>query len=303
VSEQTKDTPAIELIGVTKRYGSLAALDDISLRVQQGHVHGFLGLNGAGKTTAIKILMNFIRPTKGSVRILGKDARSDSVELKRRIGYLSGDFELYNNLTGDQYLRYIAHLRGVKDYDHLKELCRELEVVLDRKIGTLSRGNKQKVGLVSALIDDPDLLILDEPTTGLDPLMQQKFYKVVRSHAARGKTVFMSSHILSEVQEVCDEITFMRRGKIVQTLNVTKLLASSVRHVVMIGEGKLPLLEPTKQLGAKNIKQTKTSLSFDVEAADRKILRWIATQPVKDVTITEANLDELFAALYKEEHV
>jgi ABC-2 type transport system ATP-binding protein len=293
----------IELRHLAKRFGRVVALDDVSLVVKAGTVHGFLGLNGAGKTTAIKTMMNFIRPTSGSAQIFGKDARSHSTELKQRIGYLSGDFELYNNLTGDQYLRYIAHLRGVKDYDHLKELCRELEVVLDRKIGTLSRGNKQKVGLVSALIDDPDLLILDEPTTGLDPLMQQKFYKVVRGHASRGKTVFMSSHILSEVQEVCDEITFMRRGKVVQTVNVAELLASSMRHVVMMSEGKMPLIEPTKQLGAKNIKRGKNSLSFDVDVADRKVMRWIATQPVVDVTITESNLDELFTGLYEDKHV
>lgn len=291
---------AVQLEGVTKNYGSLKALDDVSCTVQQGHVHGFLGLNGAGKTTTIKLLMDFVRPTKGSVRIFGEDARKASTALKRRIGYLSGDFELYGNLNGDQYFRYIANLRGVKDYDHLKSLCKDLEVVLDRKIGSLSRGNKQKIGLVAALMDDPDLLILDEPTTGLDPLMQQKFYRVVREHAGRGKTVFMSSHILSEIQEVCDMITFMKKGKVTKTLDVSNLRATSLRHVVMRSGKNATILEPTKTFEVKNLKRTPRSLEFDVEKVDRTLLRWIAMQPVDDVTISEQNLEEVFLELYAE---
>lgn len=291
---------AVQLEGVTKSYGSLKALNDVSFTVQQGHVHGFLGLNGAGKTTTIKLLMDFIRPTSGKVHIFGEDARKASTKLKQRIGYLSGDFELYGNLNGDQYLRYIANLREAKDYDHLKLLCKNLEVVLDRKIGSLSRGNKQKIGLVAALMDDPDILILDEPTTGLDPLMQQKFYQVVRKHAERGKTVFMSSHILSEIQEVCDMITFMKKGKVTKTLDVASLRATSLRHVVMRSGRNATILEPTKKFEVKNLKRTPRSLEFDVEKADRALLRWIAMQPVDDVTISEQSLEEVFLDLYAE---
>lgn len=292
----------IQLDGVTKQYGSLAALDDVSFAVKQGQVHGFLGLNGAGKTTAIKLLMNFTRPTKGAVRVFGVDAHRSSTELKRRIGYLSGDFELYGNLNGDQYLRYIAHLRGVGDYDHLRALCVELEVVLNRKISSLSRGNKQKIGLVAALMDDPDLLILDEPTTGLDPLMQQKFFAIVREHARRGKTVFMSSHILSEVQEICDAITFMKKGKVTKTLEVSALRKTSRRHVVMRAAKGARLLEPTKKFAFFNVKSSAKKLEFDVEKADKELLRWIAMQPIDDVTISEQELEVVLLDLYAEGH-
>ncbi len=297
----SKGVAVIKIKGVKKRFGKVVALDDISLTVQKGHIHGFLGPNGAGKTTAIKILMDFIRPTSGKVSIFGMDARADSVKVKERVGYLSGDMELYDNLTGHQYLTYVAHLRGDGDYKHLAKLIRDLEVILDRKIGTLSRGNKQKIGLMAALMTDPDLLILDEPTTGLDPLMQQKFYAVVRDYARRGKTVFMSSHILGEVQEVCDVITFMKKGKTVTTVDVKDLLSATKRHIVMKIDHHETALEPSSQIEATNIKRTKSTLSFDVPSADRKVLRWIATQPVSDVTITEANLDSIFMDMYEEE--
>ena len=286
---------------VTKRFGRTTALDDVSLVVQKGHVHGFLGPNGAGKTTTIKLLMDFLNPTDGSLSIFGKDAHKDSIEIKRNVGYLAGDMEFYDNLTGDQYLRYVANLRGYNDDARIKQLCAKLEVVVDRKIGTLSRGNKQKVGLVAALIDDPDLLILDEPTTGLDPLMQQKFYEVIRDHARRGKTVFMSSHILGEVQEICDVITFMKKGKIVSTINVEDLLSQGKRRVSLTFDSHATVLSPASTIGASNIQRTKTSLSFDVAASDRKVLRWISTQPVSDVTITEFNLENVFMSMYEEQ--
>ena len=291
----------IELKKVTKSFGSLKALDDVSFTVKQGQVHGFLGLNGAGKTTTIKLLMNFIRPTAGTVQIFGKDAYKASTELKRRIGYLSGDFELYGNLNGDQYLRYIANLRGAKDYDHLESLCRDLEVVLDRKIGSLSRGNKQKIGLVAALMDDPDLLILDEPTTGLDPLMQQKFYQVVRAHAKRGKTVFMSSHIISEIQEICDQVTFMKKGKVTKTVAIDELRSTEGRHVVMRAAKGVRFVEPLPRLGVTNVKSSKERLEFDVKKVDRILLKWMASQSVDDVSITEQSLEDLFLKLYMED--
>lgn len=291
----------IQLKGVTKTYGLLKALDDVTFTVEQGHIHGFLGLNGAGKTTTIKVLMDFIRPTKGSASLFGQDAHKASTELKRRIGYLSGDFELYGNLNGDQYLRYIANLRGTKDYDHLRELCQKLEVVLDRKISSLSRGNKQKIGLVAALMDDPDLLILDEPTTGLDPLMQQKFYEVVRAHVRRGKTVFMSSHILGEVQEVCDRVTFMKKGRITKTLAIDELRATERRHVVMTAAKGVQFVEPLPRLGVTNVKSGKGRLEFDVEKVDRILLKWMASQSVADVSITEQSLEDVFLKLYVED--
>ena len=295
------DSIAINVEGVSKRFGKTLALDHVSFQVKPATVHGFLGRNGAGKTTTIKLLMDFIRPSKGKLEILGKDTRANSVALKKRIGYLSGDFELYNNLTGSQYIQYMSHLSGVKNQSRTQELVEDLSAVMDRKIGLLSRGNKQKIGLIAALMNDPDILILDEPTTGLDPLMQQKFYKVVRDHAKRGKTVFMSSHILSEVQEVCDHVTFMKKGKVLETVEVSNLLAKATRRVVLTVDKNVTMMAPPKVLGASNVSHTKHTLSFDVPQADRKVMRWIAMQPVKDVTINEADLDSVFMNLYEDE--
>lgn len=291
----------ISIDNVTKKFGSFTALDAISLQVKKGQIHGFLGPNGAGKTTTIKLLMDFIRPDNGTIELFSLSNRKDAIRIRHEVGYLSGDMELYDNLTGDQYLRYIANLRGVGEYQHLKKFIHELEAVLDRKIGMLSRGNKQKIGLVAALIGDPDLLILDEPTTGLDPLMQQKFYAVLKEHARRGKTVFMSSHILSEVQEVCDTVTFMKQGKIVETVDVRALLSGAKRRVTLKFQKQATILDPPVQLNASQIKRTKNTLSFDVEKADRLVMRWIASQLVDDVTITESSLDTVFMDMYEQE--
>ncbi len=271
------------------------------MTVKKGTVHGFLGPNGAGKTTTIKILMDFIRPTKGEVSIMGQPVYGNNKALHHSIGYLSGDMSLYDNLTGDQYLRYISYLRGNKDYKHAKKLCDNLEPVLDRKIGTLSRGNKQKIGLVAALMDDPELLILDEPTTGLDPIMQQKFYAVLQDYAKRGKTVFMSSHILSEIQEVCETVTFMKNGQIIKTIDTGKLLDNSKRHIRLIAAPSRTLSAPLEKLQTYNTKQTKKEISFDVDEVSPALLRWIATQPIRDVTITEPTLDNVFLGMYEEE--
>jgi ABC-2 type transport system ATP-binding protein len=295
------DDLVISVDNVTKKFGSFTALDSISLEVRKGQIHGFLGPNGAGKTTTIKLLMDFIRPDSGTIEIFSRSNRTDAIKIRHEVGYLSGDMELYDTLTGDQYLRYIANLRGVGEYQHLKKFIHELEAVLDRKIGMLSRGNKQKIGLIAALIGDPDLLILDEPTTGLDPLMQQKFYAVLKEHARRGKTVFMSSHILSEVQEVCDTVTFMKQGKIVETVDVRALLSGAKRRVTLKLQKQATILDPPAQLKVSQIKRTKNTLSFDVEKADRVVMRWIASQLVDDVTITESSLDAVFMDMYEQE--
>jgi ABC-2 type transport system ATP-binding protein len=295
------DDLVISVDNVTKKFGSFTALDSISLEVRKGQIHGFLGPNGAGKTTTIKLLMDFIRPDSGTIEIFSRSNRTDAIKIRHEVGYLSGDMELYDTLTGDQYLRYIANLRGVGEYQHLKKFIHELEAVLDRKIGMLSRGNKQKIGLIAALIGDPDLLILDEPTTGLDPLMQQKFYAVLKEHARRGKTVFMSSHILGEVQEVCDTVTFMKQGKVVETVDVRALLSGAKRRITLKFQPHATVLDPPAQLKVSQLKRTKSSMSFDVEKADRLVMRWIASQLVDDVTITESSLDAVFMDMYEQE--
>ncbi len=299
----SKPPMAIELNNVTKMFGSFAALKNVSLCVQSGHVHGFLGPNGAGKTTTIKIIMDFLRPTAGSVKVFGQDTHLKSVDIKKRVGFLSGDLELYDNLNGEQYLRFISSLRGGgrSVLSRQRDLSKQLQPTLNRKIGTLSRGNKQKIALVSALMHDPDLLILDEPTSGLDPLIQQKFYDAVRAHAKRGKTVFMSSHVLSEIQQVCDVVSFMRQGSVVETVAIDSLLSHSQHRVIIVAKKGMKLGLPPPNLQVTNLHTTDHTLNFDVTKVTPALLRWIASQPISDVTITEANLDQVFLGMYKQE--
>lgn len=290
----------IRISNVSKRFGRTQALSKISFDVRRGHVHGFLGPNGAGKTTTIKIIMDFLRADDGSVQIFGLDACRESVTIKHRIGFLSGDFDIYDNLNGKQYLNFIASQKGVRDMKRSYAMCKNLGVVLDRKIVNLSRGNKQKIALVAAMIGDPELLILDEPTTGLDPIVQQKFYRLLSEYTRRGNTVLMSSHILSEIQEVCDVVTFMRKGKVVNTASVNSIMSSAKREITLISSRGNAIGIPPSQFNADVIKHTKTRLVFRVDSVSRKVIGWIALQPVTDVLITEPDLSELFKELYKE---
>lgn len=281
---------------LTKSYGRARGIQNVNLSIEEGEVFGFLGPNGAGKTTAIRTIMNFLRPSKGSVSIFGLDSVADDVEIKKRVGFLAGDLELYDNLTGRQYLEFISHLRGVSEHKQIHELAAKLNANLSQKIKTLSRGNKQKIGLIGALIHDPDLLILDEPTSGLDPLVQNQFYELVRAHTRRGKTVFMSSHVLSEVQEICDRVGFMRLGELIETVNVNKLLKEAKKEVSLVADAKGIKLPKLSDLEV--IEQKSGHLKFSTSSNASEILDWLKTQKVKDVTIQNTSLDEMFLKMY-----
>jgi len=271
----------------------------LDLTIKPGEVFGFLGPNGAGKTTAIRTIMNFLRPSSGSALIFGLDSVKDTTEVKSRVGYLAGDFEMYENLTGRQYLEFVANLRDTKDVDEqINKLSGVLKADLEKKVGTLSRGNMQKIALVAALLHDPDLLILDEPTTGLDPLMQNQFYELVRERTKRGKTVFMSSHILSEVQTICDRVAFMKEGKLVDLVDVNELKSSRKKEVKMItADGTKPMQLP-KFKDLEIITHTKNELKFITSESGKSLLRWMSVQPIKDVTIQDVSLEDMFLRLY-----
>ena len=208
-------TNAIETFGLTKRYGSTTAVADLNLRIEPGQVFGFLGPNGAGKSTTIRMLMALQRPTHGHATLLGLDAATDSVEVHRRIGYLPGDLELFPRLTGQQHIAWFMRARGVEDDSLAKQLIDRFQVVADRPVRELSKGNRQKIGLVLAFMHRPELLVLDEPTSGLDPLMQHEFESLLRQMADDGRTVFLSSHELDEVQRVTDRIAIIKEGRLV----------------------------------------------------------------------------------------
>ena len=222
--------PVVRAEGLTKLYGRERGVVDLHFEIQAGEVFGFLGPNGAGKTTTIRLLLDLIRPTRGRVELFGVDPRR-SASLRRRLGYLPGDLRLYERLTGRELFDYFAHLRGLADLGAAPALAERLELELDRPLGALSKGNRQKAGLVQAFMHRPELLILDEPTSGLDPLVQQTFYELVEEARAGGATVFLSSHVLPEVQHVADRVGLVREGKLVLVAGVEELRARARARV------------------------------------------------------------------------
>jgi len=293
----------IELNNLTKMYGTNRGVEDLSLQIQPGTVVGFLGPNGAGKTTTISMLVDLIRPTKGSVQIFGLDAQKQGIEIRRRIGFLAGDFALDENLTGWQQLAYFGQLRGAFNKKRVDELATRLSCNLNRKIKTLSRGNRQKVGLISALMHDPELLIFDEPTSGLDPLIQAEFNKIIAEYKAAGKTTFISSHLLSEVQEICDEVAFIREGKLI-AVQAMDSLANGLPKQIRIVSSDTSL---KKSLGAlKGLKiHTSGKGNYDCtyQGDLKPLLQMLAKHAIADVTISEADLETVFLKYYEEQNV
>ncbi|MGC9361144.1 MAG: ABC transporter ATP-binding protein, partial [Anaerolineae bacterium] len=226
------DVPAIELRDLHKAYGSMWALRGVDLQVARGEVFGFLGPNGAGKTTTIRCMLDLIRPQAGTIRILGLDPQAEPKAVRQRVGYLPGELNMEPSLTVEATLRYLAALRGNRlEWRYVRELARRLQLDLDIPVKNLSKGNKQKVGVVQALMARPELLLLDEPTAGLDPLMQQEMYALIHEAQADGATTFFSSHVISEVEGLASRVAIIRRGKIVETIEPKQLLDMTSRRV------------------------------------------------------------------------
>ena len=291
-------TSAIETVGLTKHYGPVRALDSLDLTVREGEIFGFLGPNGAGKSTTIRLLLGFLHPTSGQGRMLGLDIVKDSVDIRRRIGYLPSGIAFYDTLTGEEILDYLAALSGrpavLRD-----ELCRKLELstrTLKRLVRDYSRGMRQKIGIVQALQHDPELAILDEPSEGLDPLMQRAFYEILDSVKARGRTIFFSSHVLSEVERVCDRVAIVRQGRLVAMEETAALLARRQRNVQMRFTGSPPRLEGVH--GISSIQCVDGRLTCRVEGSIGPLLTAIAGAAIVDLTIEPARLEEAFLELY-----
>lgn len=292
--------PAIKLTNVTKKYGSARGVTDIDLTVSKGEVFGFIGPNGAGKSTTIRMILDFIRPSSGSISVLGLDSKRDTVAIHKQIGYVAGDMALDNRLTGKQYLEYTANLHGGVPQATIQKLVSRLQCEPHKKIGSLSRGNRQKIALVGALMHNPDLLILDEPTSGLDPLMQAEFAKLIAEHTASGKTAFISSHVLSEVQELCDRVGFIKEGKLVNVRSLSELLADSHR-VVTVTLGSAASASILKGLpNISHIKAHGKVLTFTVNGDFTALLKRLSTHTVKDMLVSEPNLEELFMGMYEQ---
>ncbi|MEO8785356.1 MAG: ABC transporter ATP-binding protein [Candidatus Saccharimonadales bacterium] len=291
--------PAITLNQVTKKYGSSRGVQDIDLEVQQGQIFGFLGPNGAGKTTTIRLLLDFIRPSSGKINILGLDSKHDAINIRRRVGYLAGDMEMDHRLTGRQYLEFCANLRGDVPWSNIQKLVDRFGCQTDKKLSQLSRGNKQKVGLVAALMHDPDLLILDEPTSGLDPLVQAEFQQVILDHRRRGKTAFISSHVLSEIQQLCDQVGFIRDGQLVDVQPLRDLEAKAFKKVrLTLSRASHKALQGVP--GLTDIQIDGHQVNCKINGNYRGLLQALAKLPVKDLTIEDADLDDLFLHYYQD---
>ncbi|MET8799384.1 ABC transporter ATP-binding protein [Nocardia sp. NPDC004568] len=289
---------AIELHGLTKTYGSARGLVELSLSVETGEVFGYLGPNGAGKSTTIRLLLDLIRPTTGTAQVLGMDPRADAVALHARIGYLAGDFVAPGRQRVGAALRFLAALRGGAGADRIDGLCERLELDQGKQIAALSKGNRQKVGLVQAFMHEPELLVLDEPTSGLDPLAQQIFLDMVTEAAAAGQTVFMSSHIMSEVEAVADRVAIIREGRLVALDTVAGLRADAVREVEVGFTEAIEAAEFAALPGVTDVRVEANTLRCRVTGSPDALLRALAGHRVAGLLVTEPALEDLFHSYY-----
>ncbi len=294
---------AIEIDGLVKRFGDHAAVDGLDLRVRPGTVHGFLGPNGAGKSTTIRVLLGLYRYDQGSVRALGMDVATRSHDVNRRIGYVPGDVALWPNLTGAQVLDALAGLRGGRDETRERALIERFALDPTKKVHAYSKGNRQKVALVAAFAAPVDLLVLDEPTSGLDPLMEYEFGVCVREATAAGRTVLLSSHILSEVENLCSDVTIIKDGKLVETGSLAQMrhLASST-VTVRGADDRLAALAAEVELAAGAAPQRTDGTLLVQVARDRlpAVLAVVATSGLQDVSCEPASLEDLFLRHYRE---
>jgi ABC-2 type transport system ATP-binding protein len=283
---------------LTKFYGKHRGMIDIDLDVEEGEAFGFLGPNGAGKTTMIRTLLDHIRPTSGRATVFGIETTVDPVAIHRRLGYLPGEFALYDKLTGGQTLDYFANLRGGIDKLYQQDLIARLDVDPSRKFREYSKGNKQKIGLIIALQHKPDLLLLDEPTSGLDPLIQQEFYGVIREAKHEGRTVFLSSHILSEVEKTCDRVAIIRDGRLTR-VDRTEALRDLAHHTVeLVFTGPVPAAEFEALPGVSGVVATDHVLRMKVSGSITPVVRAAAKYELADFVSREPSLEETFLAEY-----
>jgi ABC-2 type transport system ATP-binding protein len=291
-------TAIISAEKLTKFYGRHRGIVEVDLEVQEGEAFGFLGPNGAGKTTMIRTLLDHIRPTSGTASIFGIDTTIDPVAIHRRLGYLPGEFALYDKLTGGQTIEYFANLRGGVDPLYQQDLIARLDIDPGRRFKELSKGNKQKIGLIVALQHRPDLLILDEPTSGLDPLVQQTFYEVIREAKAEGRTIFLSSHILGEVEKTCDRVAIIREGRLVRVDRVEALRDLAHHQVELRFAGDVPVGAFAALPGVSDVSTQDHLLRMRVSGSITPVVREAANYELLDFVSREPSLEETFLAEY-----
>ena len=291
-------TDVIRTERLTKMYGTHRGVLDLDLQVRQGEVFGFLGPNGAGKTTTMRVLLDLIRPTSGRAEVFGIETSVDPVAIHARVGYLPGEFDLYDRLTGADTIEYFANLRGAVDRRYVASLVDRLDLDPSRPFKEYSRGNKQKVGLVIALQHRPDLLILDEPTAGLDPLVQQTFFQMVREAQAEGRTIFLSSHIIDEVDRTCDRVAIIRDGRLVQVDRIDAIRRLAFHHVEIQFAAPVAGDLFASVPGVSDVSADGSVVRLRVSGPVGAVLAAAAPHGIVDVVSREPNLEDVFLAQY-----
>jgi ABC-2 type transport system ATP-binding protein len=300
-TDAQRDEIVLMARGLHKSYGPVYALRGVDLEVRRGEIFGFLGPNGAGKTTTIRCLLDLIRPDSGELRVLGFDPQAQPVAVQARTGYLPGELRLNDNLTAERQIRFFADMRGgMEDWQRVRGLAERLQLDLGRPIKNLSKGNKQKVGVVQALMHRPELLMLDEPTAGLDPLVQREVLNLVREARAEGATIFFSSHIMSEVQAVADRVAMIRKGEIVEVAETQSLIEKALRHTTIqfkepVDVGALAELPGVTVLDGGE----ETHVTLQVEGDMDTLIKALGRFPVRDLETARPSLEEVFLRYYQ----
>ncbi|WP_391119149.1 ATP-binding cassette domain-containing protein [Psychrobacillus sp. L3] len=289
----------IQTNNLTKKFGKFTALDHVSLEVNEGEVYGFIGPNGAGKSTTIRLLLGMIKPTEGEATIFGLDAWNDAVNIHKRIAYVPGDVNLWPNLTGGEVIDLFMELRGAINKNRREEMIGKFKLDPSKKCRTYSKGNRQKVALIAAFASDADLYILDEPTSGLDPLMERIFQECIMDAKKEGKSILLSSHILSEVEKLCDRVGIVRQGKMIETGTLSEL-----RHLTrtnLLVEAKQPIIGLNELKGVYSIEQNNQALSFQVDSEQLDtVIRHVSQFGVVRLESAPPNLEDIFMRHYEE---
>lgn len=285
----------IKVTNLTKYYGSFKGIEDVNFSVNKGEIFGFIGPNGAGKSTTIRCLLNLIYPTNGEIIINGMNSVKDSIKIKNMIGYLPSECNFYSDMKVYDFLEYMSQYYKGDFKERINNLCNRLQLDMNKRIEELSYGNKKKVGIVQAFINDPEIIILDEPTGGLDPLIQEEFYRMLEEEKAKGKTIFFSSHILSEVQRLCDRVAIVKEGSIIKIETMEALRNQNIKKVKVKSKEEIKISLP----GVKDFSKNKENINFIFKGDIDKLIKELAGFNIEDVSIEEPTLEEIFMNYYE----
>jgi len=287
----------LETKDLTKFYGKSRGIEDVSLKIEKGQVFGFIGPNGSGKSTFIRTILGLILPTDGEAQLFGVDALKKGVQVREKIGYIPSEINYYNGMNAKELLHYSASFYKNVDFKKIDQLAERFELNLEKDIEDLSFGNKRKVALIQSVLHEPELLILDEPTGGLDPLMQNRFFELLQEEQKKGTTIFFSSHILSEIQRICQRAAIIKEGKIVKEEDIQELMKKQMKNCRLVFKEKPENIQLPENAQKENWVDNK--LSFEYIGAVSDLMKWIAKQDLLDVTIEEPTLENIFMNYYE----